>query len=69
MALKPDLKAIAAYVRDQRMAKDWSQEKLGQEAGLATNTIFSIEKGTPTLQRSRDCVADALGIDLDIELK
>lgn len=66
---KPDLKLIAAYVRDQRMKKDWSQEKLGQEAGLATNTVFSIEQGLPTFKKSRDRIAAALDIDLEIELE
>jgi transcriptional regulator with XRE-family HTH domain len=65
MASRPDLKSIAALVREERTKKGWSQERLGQEAGVATNTVFSVEQGTPTFKKSRDKVAGALGVELE----
>jgi len=65
MICKPDLNLIATKVLDQRMKNDWSQEKLGQKAGVSTNTVFSIEHGSPTRRKSRDKVAIALGIELE----
>jgi ribosome-binding protein aMBF1 (putative translation factor) len=64
---EPDLKLFAAHVNDQRLKNDWSQERLGQEAGIATNTVFSIEHAKPTLSKSRRRVAKALGIEMDDE--
>jgi len=61
---KPDLKLFATHVCDQRLKNDWSQEKLGQKAGVATNTVFSIEHAKPTHLKSREKVAKALGIEI-----
>jgi ribosome-binding protein aMBF1 (putative translation factor) len=65
--MSKDLKLFAAHVRDQRLKNDWSQEKLGQEAGVATNTVFSVEHAAPTQWRSRAKVAKALGIEMGDE--
>jgi len=61
---KPDFKLIAIHIRAERLKKNWSQERLGQKAGVSTNTVISIEQGTPTFRKSRDKVAGALRIEL-----
>lgn len=65
MGSKLDPKSIADLVRSEREKKGWSQEKLGQKARLSTNTVFSIEQGTPSFRRSRDKISAVLGIELD----
>jgi ribosome-binding protein aMBF1 (putative translation factor) len=60
---KIDLKKFAAIVRAKRAEKGWSQEKLGHESGLSTNTVFSIEHAKPTVRRSRASVCAALDIE------
>ena len=59
---KEDREKFAAIVRTKREEKGWSQEKLGQQSGLATNTVFCLEKGNPTVPRTRAKVAATLGI-------
>ena len=54
---------FAKLVRSEREKRGWSQEKLGQEAGVATNTVFSVEHASPTVPRTRAKVAVALEID------
>jgi transcriptional regulator with XRE-family HTH domain len=59
-----DPKVFGALIREEREKKGWSQEKLGQKAGVATNSIFSVEHGKPTQPRTRAWVCGALGIRL-----
>jgi transcriptional regulator with XRE-family HTH domain len=59
-----DAEEFGALVRKERNKKGWSQEKLGQKAGLATNSVFSVEHGKPTTPKTRAWIAGALGIDL-----
>lgn len=56
---------FGAFVREEREKRNWSQEKLGQEAGIATNSVFSVEKGRPTVPRTRIRVAVALGVEVE----
>ena len=58
------LNLFADLVKKGRAEKGWSQEKLGHESGVATNTIFGIEHARPTFPKSRAKVAKALGFEL-----
>lgn len=37
--------ALAARIRDLRVARDWSQERLAEEAGLSKDAVSRIERG------------------------
>jgi transcriptional regulator with XRE-family HTH domain len=57
--------SIAARVRELRLAKGWSQERLAEEAGLSTDAISRIERGDrgPRLE-TLDQIAQAVGLPL-----
>jgi transcriptional regulator with XRE-family HTH domain len=63
-------KSIAVRIRELRMAKRWSQERLAEEAGLSMDAISRIERGErdPRLETVAQ-IARALGIALPKLLK
>jgi transcriptional regulator with XRE-family HTH domain len=52
-------------LREFREGKRWSQERLAQEAGVSTATIYRIERGGPALRATKRVVADALSIPVE----
>lgn len=58
---------LAQKVKALRKKKDWSQQKLAQEAGLSFNAITKIEQGKaqhPTL-KTLTKLADVFNVSLD----
>ena len=54
---------IGTRLRSLRMARGWSQEQLGERAGLDRRTISSIELGSRSpLLDHLFLIADALGV-------
>lgn len=56
---------LGARVREFRTRRDWTQEKLGEQAGLSYKFIGEIERGigNPTID-SIEQIARAFGIDV-----
>jgi XRE family transcriptional regulator, regulator of sulfur utilization len=61
--------AVAARIRELRLAKGWSQEELAEEAELSRDAIARIERGAraPRLD-TLDMIAEAFGISLPVIL-
>jgi transcriptional regulator with XRE-family HTH domain len=58
---------IAHRLKELRKARNWTQQKLAEKAGLSFNAITKIEQGAaehPTL-KTLIKLADAFGISLD----
>ena len=58
---------IARRLKELRKARNWTQQKLAEKAGLSFNAITKIEQGAaehPTL-KTLIKLADAFGISLD----
>jgi transcriptional regulator with XRE-family HTH domain len=57
--------SIAERIRELRLAKGWSQERMAEEAGLSTDAISRIERGNrgPRLETVAQ-IAGALGMPL-----
>lgn len=55
--------AVGQQIADARRARGWSQEVLATEAGVAPNTIGSMEAGRSTRPGSLGKVMKALGIE------
>ena len=60
-------KSIARQVASARQARGWSQAALAQAAGVAPNTVGSIEAGHPVRPGSLGKVMAALEIEPEIE--
>jgi transcriptional regulator with XRE-family HTH domain len=58
-------KAVGRRVRTLRTAKEWSQERLAEEAGMHRTYMWGIEQGTrnPSL-RHLSRLAAALGVSI-----
>lgn len=54
---------LAARLREYRKAKGWSQERMGQEARISTNTVFRIEHALNTMQTSIEKMERVLSDD------
>lgn len=61
---------LGARVRDRRLQRGWTQEALGERAGLSYKFIGEIERGVgnPTID-SIDQIARAFGIDVALLLE
>ena len=60
-----DIGALRENLSELRIRKGWTQENLGKEAGVRTDTVSSIERGKhkprPSTLRK---LADALGVEV-----
>jgi transcriptional regulator with XRE-family HTH domain len=58
-------KAFGLAVREARIRKQWSQDKLAEAAGVDRSYVWGLEKGTrnPALL-TQGFIADALGVPL-----
>lgn len=54
---------IANLVRRARKSREWSQDDLAREAGVAPGTVGSVELGRNVRPGNLRAVLDALGID------
>jgi len=62
------LSTIAKKIRRYRKEKNFSQDRLSKEAGVAYNTIVKIESGenpNPTVD-TLERIAKALGVSIEI---
>lgn len=53
---------LGQQIREARRARGWSQARLGENAGVAENTVLSIEKGNPAQSAKVRAVLDALDL-------
>ena len=54
---------VAAQVTEARARLGWSQERLAREAGVAANTVVSVERGSHRTQaRKLAAIRTALGL-------
>lgn len=58
---------IASRVRRMRRMKDWTQNELAKDAGVAPGTVNSIENGRPVRPGNLRAVLDSLGLSLPTE--
>lgn len=63
----PTTKAAGAAVRRTRLERDWSQQRLADEAGVSREWVSAVERGKPALDlRLLLDVLDALGLELSV---
>ena len=56
------LQSLAAQVRAARKGREWTQDDLAREAGVAPGTVLRLEKGLGVRQGNLRAILDALGI-------
>ena len=56
-------KEFGEKVRDERLARKWSQQFLADRAGTTQSTVDRIERGVSDFSRKMPAVAKALGLD------
>jgi transcriptional regulator with XRE-family HTH domain len=65
-----DLKALGQRVRLLRLRKNWQQQELARRAGVTTNTLRGLERGTlHTRWPKFEAIAKALGTTPDLLLR
>lgn len=64
MPARVDLLELGRSVRAMRRGQDLSQEALAQRAGLHTNQVGRLERGTNVQVATLLAVADGLGVGL-----
>lgn len=60
-----DMKINQAFIKELRLKKSWSQEKLADKAGVSLRTIQRIESDGIASFQSRIAISEALGIEPD----
>lgn len=53
---------LGRRIKEARLARGWSQARLGQEAGVAENTVMNMERGSASQTAKMRAVMDALEI-------
>jgi transcriptional regulator with XRE-family HTH domain len=61
----PNFEIFGKNVRAERQIWGWSIQRLAAEAGIAPDTVFRIEHGSPCTKATRKKLADALHCDQD----
>lgn len=54
--------SLAAQIRSARKSREWTQDDLAREAGVAPGTVLRLEKGLGIRQGNLRAVLDALDI-------
>ncbi len=62
---EPGSQTAGAKIRQIRLARFWSQEKLARRAGISTRTIQSIEAGSHPREETAIAIADALAVSIE----
>ena len=52
-----------SLIADTRVARGWSQEQLGQAAGVSMSRISRVERGYLGTEETMKALADALGLE------
>ncbi len=60
----PRLLAVSARIQKSRIAAGLSQAELARHAGISTDAVSRIERGSPPALTTLIAIADALGVEL-----
>lgn len=63
------MERISKIIREVRLAKGYTQERLAVKAGITTRTLLSMEGGKACNMGSFLAICDALGLDVIIKEK
>lgn len=63
------MERISKIIREVRLAKGYTQERLAVKAGITTRTLLSMEGGKACNIYSLLAICDALGLDIIIREK